>query len=103
MQGGVPPTFPFCSMRCRMVDLGQWLEGNYKIPCGPPEEDEEAADPTVPAPVDDAAALDELTEFFVTHYNMHHAGMVAEPSEIFRRAARSRPSPSTFLLESGGP
>jgi len=30
------------------------------------------------APMDDGAALDELTEYFVTHYNMHHAGMVAE-------------------------
>ncbi len=23
--------FPFCSERCRMVDLGHWLEGDYKI------------------------------------------------------------------------
>ena len=24
--------FPFCSERCRMVDLGAWLDGNYCIP-----------------------------------------------------------------------
>lgn len=24
--------FPFCSKRCRLVDLGAWLEGNYRIP-----------------------------------------------------------------------
>jgi uncharacterized protein len=24
--------FPFCSDRCRMVDLGRWLTGQYVIP-----------------------------------------------------------------------
>lgn len=24
--------FPFCSERCRLVDLGHWLEGDYRIP-----------------------------------------------------------------------
>jgi len=23
--------FPFCSNRCQMVDLSNWLDGNYKI------------------------------------------------------------------------
>jgi len=23
--------FPFCSERCKMVDLGRWLEGGYRI------------------------------------------------------------------------
>lgn len=23
---------PFCSERCRMVDLGGWLDGNYAVP-----------------------------------------------------------------------
>lgn len=23
---------PFCSERCRMVDLGQWLREDYKVP-----------------------------------------------------------------------
>lgn len=26
---------PFCSARCRMVDLGRWLGGDYAVP-GPP-------------------------------------------------------------------
>jgi len=26
------PFKPFCSERCRMIDLGNWLGGNYKIP-----------------------------------------------------------------------
>jgi endogenous inhibitor of DNA gyrase (YacG/DUF329 family) len=23
---------PFCSERCRLIDLGVWAEGNYRIP-----------------------------------------------------------------------
>ncbi len=23
--------FPFCSERCRLVDLGRWFEGDYKV------------------------------------------------------------------------
>ena len=25
------PTFPFCSPRCRLIDLGNWLGGRYRI------------------------------------------------------------------------
>lgn len=24
--------FPFCSPRCRLLDLGRWIEGDYRIP-----------------------------------------------------------------------
>ena len=24
--------FPFCSERCKLIDLGRWLEGRYQIP-----------------------------------------------------------------------
>lgn len=36
---------PFCSARCRQVDLGRWLAGDYAIPGGAPEitEDDETA------------------------------------------------------------
>jgi endogenous inhibitor of DNA gyrase (YacG/DUF329 family) len=39
------PTFPFCSERCRLIDLGRWIDGDYAIPAGPPsaDEDEEAS------------------------------------------------------------
>jgi uncharacterized protein len=30
------PSFPFCTERCRMIDLGRWIDGKYVIP-GPPE------------------------------------------------------------------
>ncbi|SEB58345.1 DNA gyrase inhibitor YacG [Terriglobus roseus] len=25
------PDFPFCSDRCRIIDLGKWASGDYKI------------------------------------------------------------------------
>lgn len=31
---------PFCSERCRLVDLGKWLGGTYRI-AGPPASDSE--------------------------------------------------------------
>jgi endogenous inhibitor of DNA gyrase (YacG/DUF329 family) len=27
----LPEFFPFCSERCRMVDLGKWVTGEYSI------------------------------------------------------------------------
>lgn len=29
---GEPNPFPFCSKRCKLVDLGAWLDGAYRIP-----------------------------------------------------------------------
>lgn len=29
--------FPFCSERCKLIDLGRWLGGKYQIPVEPPE------------------------------------------------------------------
>lgn len=26
------PDVPFCSDRCRLIDLGKWASGDYKIP-----------------------------------------------------------------------
>jgi endogenous inhibitor of DNA gyrase (YacG/DUF329 family) len=26
------PSFPFCSDRCRLIDLGRWIDGVYAIP-----------------------------------------------------------------------
>lgn len=37
-----PRTFPFCSERCKLIDLGRWLDGKYQIPVVDP--DEEGAD-----------------------------------------------------------
>jgi endogenous inhibitor of DNA gyrase (YacG/DUF329 family) len=42
----VPPreqnqAFPFCSDRCRMADLGRWLNEEYRIPVQEPEDEGE--------------------------------------------------------------
>ena len=45
MQGQRPaewPDFPFCSARCRLIDLGRWLGENYRI--APATDREEPAD-----------------------------------------------------------
>ncbi len=34
------PTFPFCCERCRLIDIGRWIDGVHAIP-GP-----EVRDPT---------------------------------------------------------
>jgi endogenous inhibitor of DNA gyrase (YacG/DUF329 family) len=28
----VTPTVPFCSERCRLIDLGRWLDEAYAVP-----------------------------------------------------------------------
>ncbi|XXF80799.1 DNA gyrase inhibitor YacG [Myxococcaceae bacterium GXIMD 01537] len=33
--------FPFCSRRCRAVDLGRWLGEEYRMPTGSADEQED--------------------------------------------------------------
>ena len=40
------PEFPFCSDRCRRIDLGRWLGEAYRIPTSTPDEAEPDGDPT---------------------------------------------------------
>jgi endogenous inhibitor of DNA gyrase (YacG/DUF329 family) len=35
------PTIPFCSDRCRLIDLGRWLDESYGVPA-PAVDDGEA-------------------------------------------------------------
>lgn len=30
-EGRLPEVYPFCSLRCRRVDLGRWLRGQYSL------------------------------------------------------------------------
>jgi endogenous inhibitor of DNA gyrase (YacG/DUF329 family) len=32
------PYFPFCSERCKTIDLGRWLGETYRIPAEEPEQ-----------------------------------------------------------------
>jgi hypothetical protein len=41
---------PFCSHRCALIDLGRWLGGNYRVPAGQGNEEE---DDKPPAPDED--------------------------------------------------
>ena len=34
------PQYPFCSERCKLVDLGRWLDGAYQIPVADDDLDE---------------------------------------------------------------
>ncbi len=38
---------PFCSARCRDIDLGRWLDGSYAVPAVEVDDDE---DPQAPPP-----------------------------------------------------
>jgi len=46
------PEFPFCSERCRLIDLGKWASGGYVIsaPLNDPEIDDSYPDPNVKKP-----------------------------------------------------
>jgi endogenous inhibitor of DNA gyrase (YacG/DUF329 family) len=33
------PYFPFCSRRCKTIDLGRWLDGRNWLPAHPEEEE----------------------------------------------------------------
>jgi len=44
--------FPFCSERCKLIDLGRWLSGKYQIPVSPAEEPD-SVPPRLPDQDDD--------------------------------------------------
>ncbi|MGH9524256.1 MAG: DNA gyrase inhibitor YacG [Terriglobales bacterium] len=43
------PDFPFCSERCRLIDLGKWASGGYVI-SGPTGEADQYGDPDYTIP-----------------------------------------------------
>jgi len=47
-QGRVQPTdrdFPFCSERCRLLDLGNWASGSYQVSVPLPDTSEQESEP----------------------------------------------------------
>jgi len=46
------PSFPFCSERCRLIDLGRWIDGAYALPGAEP------AKPQPDPPVSDGGEED---------------------------------------------
>lgn len=52
-----PGAFPFCSERCKLIDLGRWLDGKYQIPVDPDDEQDRPAPPSdSKPPADDDAS-----------------------------------------------
>ena len=48
------PQFPFCSERCRLLDLGKWASGQYVISSPMAEPEAAELDETAPLHDDDA-------------------------------------------------
>jgi len=46
------PTVPFCSDRCRLIDLGRWLDEGYALPEPPRADDDEGPDEAPPGAED---------------------------------------------------
>ncbi|MFW6107088.1 MAG: DNA gyrase inhibitor YacG [bacterium] len=46
--GPEAPTFPFCCRRCRLIDLGRWLGGDYRFEVPLEGADREAPSDSVP-------------------------------------------------------
>ncbi|MBN2595072.1 MAG: DNA gyrase inhibitor YacG [Sedimentisphaerales bacterium] len=44
--------FPFCSQRCKYIDLGVWLDAEYKIISTDQSQESEEPTETTPAPPD---------------------------------------------------
>ena len=42
------PSFPFCSDRCKLIDLGRWIDGSYAIPAAPRAEAPDESEPGEP-------------------------------------------------------
>lgn len=44
------PSRPFCSERCRLIDLGEWASEGYQIPVEPALDDFSSADSDIISP-----------------------------------------------------
>lgn len=42
------PAFPFCSGRCRRIDLGRWFGEEYRVASTPTDDEEQAPSPDDP-------------------------------------------------------
>jgi len=38
------PAWPFCSPRCKLIDLGRWLKQDYAVPAQPSADDDKDED-----------------------------------------------------------
>jgi endogenous inhibitor of DNA gyrase (YacG/DUF329 family) len=47
-------SFPFCSGRCKTIDLGRWVNEEYRIPVTEDEDEDGERVPTLGRPMGDA-------------------------------------------------
>lgn len=47
-QPNVRSAYPFCSERCKLIDLGRWLDGKYQIPVKEHEAEDAGFEPGPP-------------------------------------------------------
>lgn len=47
------PSRPFCSERCKLIDLGEWASEGYRIPVKPSSSDALSSDPEQDDPESD--------------------------------------------------
>jgi endogenous inhibitor of DNA gyrase (YacG/DUF329 family) len=40
------PDYPFCTKRCRTIDLGRWLGEGYRVPTNDADADDDRSTPT---------------------------------------------------------
>jgi len=52
-QSGDSVFFPFCSQRCKLIDLGAWLDGEYAIGVAPDSEGFEESSDTIIGPAEE--------------------------------------------------
>ena len=38
--GQRPPWLPFCCEQCKLIDLGKWLDADYRMPVRPDENED---------------------------------------------------------------
>jgi uncharacterized protein len=43
LYGAENPARPFCSLRCRSIDLGAWASESYRVDAGQPDSDVDPA------------------------------------------------------------
>lgn len=53
------PAKPFCSARCRSIDLGRWLDESYGMPAIPDPEADELPEPGTNGLASDGESHDE--------------------------------------------
>jgi endogenous inhibitor of DNA gyrase (YacG/DUF329 family) len=47
------PSFPFCTERCRAIDLGKWLGEEYRFAVTSPDEDDDGQQLVTDRPPED--------------------------------------------------